>query len=298
MLHLINNIMCENVSYSLDMVRIRLDFCGLENIEDMAKWLCNPSAIYAESYPLSTKPFAYRHLFKITSNNGSFVIGLGFNGTDSLSRYIGFIEFNPNKVANDEVFKEVYTALRFRCRIGELSRWDLAIDVPIERKYCHLQKDKRKYTLVKNSDSDKTEYLGQRSKDGFVKLYNKTIESELDYDCTRLEVTLPGKVTYNYLLVKIPRVDVAGEMLTLNPYLELSGTNLVLYELLMRLDLNEKEIYFNRVGRNVRDKLKKYVFSNTFDSDKFIVPEKIFKEIYKQALSYTIGIDIKCFLEA
>lgn len=44
------------------------------------------------------------------------------------------------------------------------------------------------------SFQNRTEYLGKRSNVGFVKLYNKSIESKLDYDLSRLEITCEPNV--------------------------------------------------------------------------------------------------------
>ena len=51
-------------------------------------------------------------------------------------------------------------------------------------------KDQRKYTLMKYSNENMTEYLGVRSSHGQVKLYNKALERGLESDLTRLEITV------------------------------------------------------------------------------------------------------------
>ena len=68
-------------------------------------------------------------------------------------------------------------------------------------------------------------------------------------------------------------------------------TDVVLYELLMKCDLSERQEYFNRLGRRKKDLLKKYVFSNTYDSDKFVVPHVVFVQLKQQLRQYTIGVD-------
>jgi hypothetical protein len=247
--------------------------------------------MFVEMYPLSTRAFAFRHLFKITcSNNCSFVIGLSFNGVDKDSYYRGFMEFNPNKVAREREFREVFSMLQDHCFCAEISRWDLAVDVNISRDRCVLRKDKRKRTLVENSLLDKTEYLGQRSKSGYVKLYNKTIESDLDYDDTRLELTVDGKYVYDDFVKILPRVDVRGDQQDLDPYLNLSGTDLVLYDLLMRCDLTERREYLKRLGRRKSEILKPYVQGNVYDSDKFVVSKETYRQLKIQLREWTIGI--------
>lgn len=287
-----NSIYIDKIIYSIDMVRLRLDFSSEERIKNFGDYLSDFTKIHIEQYPKSYKAYSYRNLFKVTcGNNCSFVIGLSFNGNNKDSCYLGFLEFNPNKVADQREFKEVYAHLCMDCFVAEVVRWDLAIDVPIARDLCILTKDKRKYTLVQNSETDKTEYLGTHNKSGFVKLYNKSIESDLDYNLTRLEITVAGDLIYNDFLKICPRIEVRGEQQSINPYMELPDTDIVLYELLMKCDLSERQSYFNRLGRRKKELLKKYIFSNTYDSDKFITSRSVYAQLRRQLREWTIGID-------
>ena len=165
MVNYFNSIYIEPSIYSIDMIRLKLDFSGSERITNFGNFMSRVDLLYIEQYPQSFKAFSYRNLFKVTcSNDSSFVIGLSFNGTDSSSRYLGFMEFNPNKVGQQEEFKAVFAELMIHCFTAEVVRWDLAVDVPLARDLCILTKDKRKYTLVQNSRQDKTEYLGCHNK--------------------------------------------------------------------------------------------------------------------------------------
>ena len=71
----------------------------------------------------------------------------------------------------------------------DIIEYDIAVDMPFSRDSFFLVKDKRKYQCVLNSSVDKTEYLGCRHEHGFVKLYNKQRESNLDYPLTRFEIS-------------------------------------------------------------------------------------------------------------
>lgn len=94
MVNYFNSIYIEPSIYSIDMVRLRLDFSGSERIANFGNFMSRVDLLYIEQYPQSFKAFSYRNLFKVTcSNDSSFVIGLSFNGTDSSSRYLGFMEF-------------------------------------------------------------------------------------------------------------------------------------------------------------------------------------------------------------
>lgn len=293
MIYYYNSIYIDHIIYSIDMVRLSLDFSSLDRITRFGDYLLEiNNNLYVEQYSPSFKAYAYRNLFKVVCrNNQTFVIGLGFNGDDRESAFQGFMEFNPNKVCDQREFREVFAHLCIHCFCADIKRWDLAVDVPLSRDLCILTKDKRKYTLVQNSELDKSEYLGTRNKSGFVKLYNKTKESDLDYDLTRLEITVGGDLTYSDFLKICPMIDVKGDQQSVNPYLDLSGTDLVLYELLMKCDIAERRIYFKKLGRYKGERLKPYVFSNTYDSDKFVVSRSVFAQLKRQLREWTIGID-------
>ena len=292
MIHYFNSIYIDHVIYSIDMVRLSLDFSGLDRIKAFGDYLSGINMLYIEQFNPSYKAYAYRNLFKvICKNNHTFVIGLGFNGDDRESQFKGFMEFNPNKVCDQKEFQEVFSHLYIHCFCADVIRWDLSVDVPLSRELCVLTKDKRKYTLVQNSESDKSEYLGSRNKSGFVKLYNKTKESDLDYDLTRLEVTVGGNLTYSDFLKICPTVDVRGDQQTFNPYTDLPDTDVVLYELLMKCDLSERRAYFKRLGRRKQNTLLNYVFSSKYDSDKFVVPRSVYAQLKRQLREWTIGID-------
>lgn len=276
---------------SIDMVRLSLDFSSEKRILAFGNWLSTPGNMFVETYPLSTRAFAFRNLFQITcSNNCSFVVGLGFNGVDKDSYYHGFMEFNPNKVAGEREFKKVFSMLQEYCFCAEVSRWDLAVDVNISRERCVLRKDKRKRATVENSLSDFTEYLGQRNKSGYVKLYNKTLESDLDYDDTRLEITVDGRFVYDDFVKILPRVDVRGDQQYLDPYINLKGTDLALYTFLMRCDGEERKYWSNVIGRRKMEKLCPYLQGSIYDSDKFVVSKETYRQLKIQLREWTIGI--------
>lgn len=82
----------------------------------------------------------------------------------------------------------------------EIKRFDLAVDIPVERRNARLLKDGRVYSERKHGTAW-TEYLGaQASHIGRVKLYNKQTEAGLSCPLTRLEVTLDPTTAFD----KIP----------------------------------------------------------------------------------------------
>ena len=140
--------------------------------------------------------FYTQYIFKLTDDR-SFWLGHGLIATGiSLDRYR--LEFNPNKVAENETFKIIHRLLLqyHRKSLSHIARFDLAIDIPIDREKCFLVKDRRLY-IERRHGVEYTQYLGAKSASvGRVKLYNKNAESKLDYPLTRLELTLDPKIPY------------------------------------------------------------------------------------------------------
>jgi len=139
-----------------------------------------------------TKPGTFREQFSIRMNNGtSFWLGVGLNGKAAQTNRCR-MEFNPNKVASSSVFWTALDLFRENTRdvLRHVNRFDLAIDLPVDRQRCFLIKDSRMYSERRHGQ-EYTQYLGAKSSHvGRVKLYNKTLEAGLNYPLTRLELTL------------------------------------------------------------------------------------------------------------
>ena len=106
--------------------------------------------------------FRYQYLFKLT-NDRSFWLGHGLIATGiSFDRYR--LEFNPNKVSENETFKIVHQLLVRSCRksVSHIARFDLAVDIPVERERCFLVKDRRLY-IERRHGAEYTQYLGAKS---------------------------------------------------------------------------------------------------------------------------------------
>lgn len=250
--------------------------------------------------------FKYRNLIVITDleTKYSFSMGLQFNDLSKVTNDC-FIEFNPNKTMNENGTGLVQVFLDYIKDYGsrvELVRYDVAIDIPVERQFVTLNKDMRKYSKlwvadvedsynqilqdmekkqisykieVKSKDlSNCTEYLGQRNKGGFVKLYNKQIESSLMSSLTRLEITM-DTLSYIDFMKHLPNVnvfkDVSSELDNLN------DTEKVLLKLLQQN--SNSDLYLKQLGRKMQDKLKRILYAN------YSMVDKITKEIYFQLAS-------------
>lgn len=215
-------------TFSCDMIRI--DFDMGNNTQAFSDWTSNVQGYDAYidvDYYHTFKPFAYEHLWTFhLGDESSWSVGL----SPGNRRTEGFIEFNPNKCATQEGFLEWYGRFLGYCYTTTLKRYDLAIDIPIDRSSCCLVKDHRKYAFI--SDKTKTEYLGQRNKPGFVKLYDKAAERKLDYPLTRLEVTCcPGEHP------NIPELRIAKYQTTFDDnLLDVSASDRVIYDLARQVE--------------------------------------------------------------
>ena len=145
-----------------------------------------------------SKPGTFREQVSVRLPGGnSFWVGMALNGVTTNWGHCR-IEFNPNKVATNEVFQEILLFLieNSRTPLRQVKRFDLAVDIPVERQRCFLVKDRRMY-IERRHGQEYTQYLGAKSSTvGRVKLYNKSIESCLEHPLTRLELTLNPETTY------------------------------------------------------------------------------------------------------
>lgn len=144
------------------------------------------------------KPGTFRNQFLFKLPNGtSFWLGHGLIGNGIMvERYR--LEFNPNKLGNDPHLVAIHELLVHNCRkpMSRIARFDLAIDIPVDRAKCFLIKDRRLY-IERRHGKELTQYLGAKSSTvGRVKLYNKSVEAKLDYPLTRLELTLDPAKAY------------------------------------------------------------------------------------------------------
>lgn len=269
------------VVYSVDMVRLKIKINFLLSQEFMNKLSSSEMEIGTYDYYQSFKLWQYRHLYNIKMGDSSVTLGVQFNDDKRIDCIDGYLEFNPNKVASCDEFLSLYSLIREYSDMIELKRWDLAIDLPCKRSALTLKKDQRLYQYIE-SPGGITEYLGRRSHDGFVKLYDKTKESGLDYDLTRLELTIEGFKLFSELNMPVVRVGVV--QLKLDGLVELKGTDFVLYQLMLPLDDTEKNRYLKILGRRKAKILKPYLFA----VDKVLeLPSNVYNNLVHALRLYT-----------
>ena len=193
--------------------------------------------------------FYNQYMFKL-ENETSFWLGHGLISTGiSLDRYR--LEFNPNKVAENEIFTIIHQLLLQYCRksLSHIARFDLAIDIPVDRSMCFLVKDRRLY-IERRHGVEYTQYLGSKSASvGRVKLYNKTAEAKLDYPLTRLELTLDPGTPYEK--INFPKVYYLKSTCTTIDNIKMTDTERFIINALL-----QGYGTLNELGRKTRSKME------------------------------------------
>lgn len=200
MIYYENPIIEKDLILSIDNVVLDVSISRLELLDVLDAMLTSIAMGSVASVKTweTKKPGNFRKQHSISvDEDRSFWIGIGLVGNGVLQDRCR-LEFNPNKVADDVNFKLIHGFLirnsRNVCR--KIARFDLAIDLPVERNKCFLVKDRRMY-IERRHGVEYTQYLGSKSsRVGRVKLYNKTAEAGLDYPLTRLELTLDPTLAY------------------------------------------------------------------------------------------------------
>ena len=111
------------------------------------------------------------------------------------------IKVNPNKHAGTPLLDAVMGILREYSREGYLVRYDYAIDVPVALNDVLVVSSRKEKGLYKG-----TRYFGQRHKHGYLKIYDKGKEQDLDTELTRIEYTLvPDEVpSWDNIVIRAP----------------------------------------------------------------------------------------------
>lgn len=209
-----------NLTFSVDMIKI----CGLikhGHKDIIAEYLSKRGELLGWAQPyLSTRPLRAHYMLHMTyDDNSSIQLMIGMNTFKGTISDDMIIIYNPNKVLDKsynhlwiDAMKDLYFLLD-NIKSTEIKSLDLAIDIPVKRQdVTVLPAWGRQYSRY-NGDSvigvedgvtivnaeDYTQYVGHHNNHGFVKVYNKRIEANLDFDTTRVEYTIfPSEHKSNY----------------------------------------------------------------------------------------------------
>ena len=139
--------------YSLDMLRINFSI----SVDDIQKYLDSLKYDIRVEYREMFGVAAYRHNFKFECENGyTFWVGLCVNSEKNTNKFrTCTIEFNPCKVGEELLLINTYMKLWSMSKTSPVvKRFDLAIDISVDRDKCYLIKDKRTYQEYKNSSTE------------------------------------------------------------------------------------------------------------------------------------------------
>lgn len=265
--------------YSLDMVRLNyiLDNSYSDQFTRFIEAFSIQHGVKVNYYQ-NHKGIGYRYLWSITiedeDNFCSFVVGRQLN-YKSENKNSGFIEFNPNKCMQLRLFEFFFDTFSSYCHRLELIRYDLAIDIPLPRYRVKMKRNSRcnyeYYYSEENSkeglllNSSVTEYQGRRNHNKFTKLYDKTKESKLDYDLTRIEFTFDRDELEFKNLPEFYIYDIQVSSLQMNSDNHLSDVQFVLVDLLRcSPDMN---YYLKNLPYRIKKKIEPYLSDSIMQLD-------------------------------
>ena len=274
--------------YSCDMVRLSLEF-RRDELKEINGYLERPDRVDIKSYPQNLTEFKYRYMYSIDYGRSTLILGLGFNGCKREDSVKGFIEYNPNKCMGNPQCENDLQYLLSRTVAYEVVRYDLAIDIPYDRENVHMIKDNRKFSLEMKSYASRTEYLGQRNTPGRIKVYNKTVESDLDYSLTRVEVTMGGLENVPGQFEQyMPTIWVDEPQKSFTDLDELSNSQQVMVNLLK--DIANPEYYLKQLNYHMRKKIEPYIMGDnaqlSFDTKQVFCIVANLRDLFKSCALY------------
>lgn len=193
---------------SIDAVRIALNLDG-----DGMRWFMDNADRFGglfgtdevDAWTSKISIGKYHTVWNYNMGESSLTLGVGFfDKSCKLNERKAFAEFNPNKTAGDERFSVMMSAISSHVLQASMRRYDLALDVALDRSACRLSKDRRIYqSWISNGI---TESLGVRNTAGHVRVYDKAAESGLNGSLTRIELTCDGDWTADDVASHWPEV--------------------------------------------------------------------------------------------
>ena len=252
--------------YSCDNIRLKALLGDDEECEhNFKKFFDNPCNLRVSDVITRLSQGKYRYMWNVSCNKTSYTVLYWFNGFDSNPDYRRYvvIDFNPNKMNSDELL-EISNLLRWLVEV-EIVRFDLAVDLPLERKFVHLIKDNRTYEYQDHNENGITEYLGTRNNANYVKVYDKKRESSLDEAMTRVELTCSSSLSES--VKHFPSVLIEHEQISLEllEYDDLNSTQIAMVSALKTLNVSDRERFLKSLNYRMRKRLSPYVLADTYE---------------------------------
>ena len=300
----------ETFNYSVDKVRLYTEVKSNVFQETMDKFNNYPNVKYREMRTINS----YFHNFYIEGylekegltlmdfdkygemyqkekvDNYTFWVGAKHNAKNLTPGLVDVvIEYNPNKTKDSELLKYVLDSLFSYNQFTVVKQIDFAIDIMQNIKTIKLLRDfKSSYKYFDNTGDDITHYMRKRNSNGHLKIYNKKNESNLDYECTRYEITLKIDMDLRFIESYIPDIGLFPDIILMGTdkqmnFIELNGTEKVLLDACI-----DNPNYIKELPRKNRKKIEGYMetlvqkieFENCKNKIKFVIDE-YFKSINK-----------------
>lgn len=218
----------DNINYTVDMLRLKtaLTYSDFSKLEFKLKSLYKDK-IKNEYISNSISDFKYNYNIEIREGqsywfgfiHNSEIINKGKSISNPETEFNFTIEFNPNKIAIKGLLKQI---LNLSCN-WIIKSLDIAMDLKINiMDLCGLDKARKKdFRMFTQGLDNRTYYIGRTN--NRIKIYNKKIESNLDYDLTRLEITskldldIKNILSYTYN-VKLPDLYLNNYLYSFSDY--------------------------------------------------------------------------------
>lgn len=181
-----------DIKYSVDMVRLMVKLRPGE-FQTIFDYQARMPGI---SYYMSNRVKDYHYNIIVKTKDYSYWMGYKHNSSQDNNDFV--LEYNPNKVHDDMLVDYILNNYfnKVTCYdiryLPKVCSVDIAVDIPINILNCLVFKQtKGRYLFYSGSTGradDFTIYVGKGP--GRVKIYNKALESGLNYDLTRYEVSL------------------------------------------------------------------------------------------------------------
>lgn len=251
--------------YSCDNIRLQGLLADDDyNQEDFQRYFNDMKNMRISDVSTCFTKLKYRYLWNISCKNTKITVMYYFNGMSETQedRKKVVLDFNPNKLEYDdfvEIQKIVVNLVELSC-----VRMDLAVDIPIERKFAHLIKGNKNYEFRDYNADGITEYTGRRSEVGFCKLYDKTKESKLETALTRFEITCkPSILEFKKKLSKvlIEKENYQEELMQID---NVKGSTMGIIAVMKSIDVQSRIFAMKKFPKYTQLKIRPYVFADTY----------------------------------
>lgn len=221
-----NHCSLDNITYTVDMIRLRcdIDFFTFSKLETRIKTIYS-DLVKTNYLSLGISDFKYNYNIEIEEGK-SFWFGFMHNSElvnkqgslqNENTRYNFTVEFNPNKLKINGLL--LYIIRMVRSYGAMIKSVDMAMDIPFNiLDIGGFDKGRKKdFRMFSEGGENRTYYIGRTN--NRIKIYNKKIESNLEKELTRIEITskldlnLKNYEMYNYN-VDLPKLYLNNYLLT------------------------------------------------------------------------------------